>query len=156
MPGLNCELPREGEDDESEASGFWTPPSTIGEDVEEVQVPRNTARRATRRPNTARRSRASRPGVFAVRRGRHRQPIAEQEFIELTPFERGLTFNGFARDLVPERIVGHQLEGYRKNLYYRVKWRTVEEPKLIEASVMKAYRRDLIVDYFEKRVKEDF
>jgi len=59
------------DENESEGSGFWTPPSTLGDHPSYV----GPTRPSFHGRNTARRSRARRPGVFYVRRGRHRQPL---------------------------------------------------------------------------------
>lgn len=64
------------DDNESEGGGFWTPPSSISDEFEQFEIS-TTGRQAFQQlgRNTARRSRVRRPGVFYVRRGRHREPV---------------------------------------------------------------------------------
>lgn len=62
------------DDNESERGGFWTPPLTMSDDFEQMEIS-TSGRQADQQPerNTAQRSRARRPGF--TRRGRHRQPV---------------------------------------------------------------------------------
>ncbi|XP_060858421.1 uncharacterized protein LOC132935813 [Metopolophium dirhodum] len=140
------------DENESEGGGFWTPPSTLGDDIEDINAV-SGIRQGFLRRNTARRSRGRRPGVFYVRRGRHRQPLNEQEWYRLSPFERGLTFNGFARNLEPETVTGHMVEDYPRDILYKVKWRNMREAKFIEASVMRTYKPEMVVDYWEANIR---
>ncbi|XP_016661180.1 uncharacterized protein LOC107884148 [Acyrthosiphon pisum] len=138
-----------------ESDELWTPPSTRRDDDDDDFEEVITTERRYLRPQLARRSRARRPGAMYARRGRYRQPVAEQELYELTPFERGITFNGYAWNLQPEAIISHVLIGIPEEIFYLVKWRGMQEPRLIEASVLRAYNIDMVVDYFESNVKRN-
>uniref|UniRef100_A0A2S2NWA9 Chromo shadow domain-containing protein n=1 Tax=Schizaphis graminum TaxID=13262 RepID=A0A2S2NWA9_SCHGA len=88
-------------------------------------------------------------GRNVARRGRNRGRHIGNENRNATPFERGVTFNGFARNMEPEEVVGYTIDT-SGTMLYQVKWRNDESRiRLIESSVMRRYRPLMIVDFYE-------
>ncbi|XP_025203314.1 uncharacterized protein LOC112600332 [Melanaphis sacchari] len=93
-------------------------------------------------------------GRNVARRGRQRRHPT-LHYIR-TPFERGVTFNGFARNLIPERITGYMIERQSETILYYIKWRNDDNRiRLIESSLVRRYCPLLIVNYYEALMIHD-
>ncbi|XP_026820347.1 uncharacterized protein LOC113558954 [Rhopalosiphum maidis] len=88
-------------------------------------------------------------GINVARRGR---PRGHSSNPNSTPFQRGITFNGFVRNLELEKVVGYSLDRTGA-LLYKVKWRNDgDRIRLIESSLMRTYKPLMVVDFFESMV----
>ncbi|XP_060847071.1 uncharacterized protein LOC132926691 [Rhopalosiphum padi] len=98
------------------------------------------------------------PGVIAnavrgrnvARRGRNRPQTSNDD---RTPFNVGMTFNGFARHLEPDAVTGHLVEN--GTILYQVRWSENSASRPIESSLMRSYRPLMLLDFYEEMIKNN-
>ncbi|XP_050064139.1 uncharacterized protein LOC114132598 isoform X3 [Aphis gossypii] len=85
-----------------------------------------------------------------ARRGRP-NPFPKNALVNLTPFQRGETFNGFAKNLELEEIVGFSYDDDDEMVLCDVKWRNDgNRTRKIEASLLRRYCPGIIADFYER------
>jgi len=73
--------------------------------------------------------------------------------VNLTPFNRGETFNGFAKKLELEEIVGISYDDGDEMVLCDVKWRNDgNRTRTIEASVLRRYCPGMLADFYERLI----
>jgi len=83
-------------------------------------------------------------------------PHREQELASVRPFDRGVTFNGFHRNLVPARVHGFMHDVASDEILYRVSWRgRSRSPRPIEASLMRTFSPAMVVEFYEDLVSRN-
>ncbi|KAL5238990.1 hypothetical protein ACI65C_006400 [Semiaphis heraclei] len=154
-PWVPTELPSSDDEEDSNDDG----PSAVSNDENEPMVFSTTVGHVRSQParNVARRSRGRCPGVDFFRRGRHRQPVSQQEWCPVRPIDRGITFNGFNRNLEPRRVHGFMHDAASDEILYQVSWRNNRNrgPRPIEASLMRTFSPALVVEFYEELVSRN-
>ncbi|KAE9534033.1 hypothetical protein AGLY_008769 [Aphis glycines] len=71
-----------------------------------------------------------------------------------TPFGRGLTFNGFAKNLELEKILDCTVYSI-DTLLFLVQWRNDgNRVRIIESSLLRTYSPQMLMDFYEKKMVE--